>query len=70
MGERVLAVTSVDGVGAAFRGDGEWSRSGYVLDGGHRCRNHGLAQSNSEVAALRARLRRTRMRPARAVGKY
>jgi hypothetical protein len=52
MGERVLAVTAVDGVNVISGDTASWSQSGYVLDGGERFRITGWRKSNSEVAAF------------------
>jgi len=52
MGERVLAVTSVDGVNVVSGDTASWGQSGYVLDSGGRYRITGWRKSNSEVAAF------------------
>src|SRR5690348_11036028 len=52
MGERVLAVTSVDGVNVISGDTASWSQSGYVLNGGEHYRITGWRKSNSEVAAF------------------
>jgi len=52
MGERVLAVTSVDGVNVISGDTASWSQSGYVLDAGERFSITGWRKSNSEVAAF------------------
>jgi hypothetical protein len=52
MGERVLAVTSVDGVNVISGETASWGQSGYILDGGDRYRITGWRKSDSEVAAF------------------
>jgi len=52
MGERVLAVTSVDGVNVISGDTASWSQSGYVLDSGEHYRITGWRKSNSQVAAF------------------
>ena len=52
MGERVLAVTSVDGVNVISGDTASWSQSGYVLEGGEHYRITGWRKSSSEVAAF------------------
>ncbi|HEY6924071.1 MAG TPA: hypothetical protein VI653_11425 [Steroidobacteraceae bacterium] len=52
MGERLLVVTSVDGVNVISGDTASWSQSGYVLDGGEHYRITGWRKSNSEVAAF------------------
>lgn len=51
-GERLLAVTSVDGVNVISGDTASWSQSGYVLDGGEHYRITGWRKSSSEVAAF------------------
>jgi hypothetical protein len=52
MGERVLAVTSVDGVNVISGDTASWGQSGYVLASGEHYRITGWRKSNSEVAAF------------------
>jgi len=52
MGERVLAVTSVDGVNVISGETASWDQTGYVLDSGEHYRITGWRKSNSEVAAF------------------
>src|SRR5690348_14035490 len=52
MGERVLAVTSVDGVNVISGETASWGQTGYVLDSGEHYRITGWRKSNSEVAAF------------------
>ena len=52
MGERVLAVTSVDGVNVISGDTASWSQSGYVLDGGEHYKITGWRKTDSEVAAF------------------
>lgn len=52
IGERVLAVTSVDGVNVISGDTASWMQSGYVLNGGEHYRITGWRKSDSEVAAF------------------
>jgi len=52
MGERLLAVTSVDGVNVISGDTASWNQSGYVLDAGERFSITGWRKSSSEVAAF------------------
>jgi len=51
-GERILAVTAVDGVNVISGATAGWEQSGYVLDAGERYQITGWRKSNSEVAAF------------------
>jgi hypothetical protein len=52
LGERVLAVTSVDGVNVLSGADAAWDQGGYVFDGGARYQITGWRKSDSEIAAF------------------
>jgi hypothetical protein len=49
-GERVLAVTAVDGVNVISGETGAWGQSGYVFDPGERYEISGWRKSNTEIA--------------------
>jgi hypothetical protein len=49
-GERVLAVTSVDGINVLSGETGAWGQSGYVFNAGERYEIAGWRKSNSEIA--------------------
>jgi hypothetical protein len=49
-GERLLAVTSVDGVNVISGETGAWGQSGYVFSPGERYEIAGWRKSNSEIA--------------------
>src|SRR6201996_8455245 len=49
-GERLLAVTSVDGVNVISGETGAWGQSGYVFSPGERYEISGWRKSNSEIA--------------------
>jgi len=52
LGERVLAVTSVDGVNAVSGATAAWNQVGYVLNAGQRYQITGWRKSDAEVAAF------------------
>ena len=52
LGERVLAVTSVDGVNVISGQSASWTQSGYVLNPGEHYAITGWRKSDSEVAAF------------------
>ena len=52
MGERVMAVTSVDGVNVLNGATASWDQTGYVFGGYHNYQITGWRKSNSEVAAF------------------
>jgi hypothetical protein len=52
LGERILAVTSVDGVNVISGETASWNQTGYVLDSGEHSRITGWRKSDSEVAAF------------------
>jgi len=52
LGERVLAVTSVDGVNVLSGATAAFDQSGYVFDAGERYQITGWRKSDSEVAAF------------------
>jgi hypothetical protein len=52
IGERVLAVTSVDGVNVISGDTASWNQAGYVLNAGERYKITGWRKSDSEVAAF------------------
>jgi hypothetical protein len=49
-GERLLAVTAVDGVNVISGETGAWGQSGYVFDPGERYEISGWRKSNTEIA--------------------
>lgn len=49
-GERLLAVTAVDGVNVISGETGAWGQSGYVFDAGERYEISGWRKSNTEIA--------------------
>jgi hypothetical protein len=49
-GERLLAVTSVDGINVISGETGAWGQSGYVFDPGERYEISGWRKSNTEIA--------------------
>lgn len=51
-GERLLAVTAVDGVNVISGETGAWSQSGYVFSPGESYEITGWRKSNSEIAAF------------------
>jgi hypothetical protein len=51
-GERLLAVTTVDGVNVISGETGAWGQSGYVYDAGEAYRIDGWRKSNQEIAAF------------------
>jgi hypothetical protein len=51
-GERILAVTAVDGVNVISGETGAWSQSGYVFTPGERYEIAGWRKSNAEIAAF------------------
>ncbi len=51
-GERILAVTSVDGVNVISGATAGWEQSGYVLGAGESYQITGWRKSNAEVAAF------------------
>ncbi len=51
-GERILAVTAVDGVNVISGETGAWGQSGYVFGPGESYEIAGWRKSNSEVAAF------------------
>ncbi len=52
LGERVLAVTSVDGVNVLSGDTAAWDQTGYVFGSYHQYQITGWRKSNSEVAAF------------------
>jgi hypothetical protein len=52
LGERVLAVTSVDGVNVLSGADAAWDQGGYVFDGGASYQITGWRKSDAEIAAF------------------
>jgi hypothetical protein len=52
MSERILAVTSIDGVNVISGDTASWSQTGYVLDPWSSYRIDGWRKSNAEVAAF------------------
>lgn len=52
LGERLLAVTSVDGVNAVSGATAGWDQVGYVLGAGQRYQITGWRKSDAEVAAF------------------
>jgi len=52
LGERILAVTSVDGVNVLSGADAAWDQGGYVFDGGARYQITGWRKSDAEIAAF------------------
>jgi len=52
LGERVLAVTSVDGVNVVSGESASWDQTGYVLDPEETCHITGWRKSDTEVAAF------------------
>jgi len=52
LGERVLAVTSVDGVNVLSGDTATWDQTGYVFGSYHQYQITGWRKSNSEVAAF------------------
>src|SRR5690349_14876115 len=52
LGERVLAVTSVDGVNVISGATAGWDQTGYVFDPGQTYQITGWRKSDSEVAAF------------------
>jgi hypothetical protein len=51
-GERLLAVTAVDGINVISGETGAWSQSGYVFSPGERYEIAGWRKSNAEIAAF------------------
>ena len=51
-GERILAVTAVDGVNVISGETGAWGQSGYVFSPGERYEITGWRKSNAEIAAF------------------
>jgi hypothetical protein len=51
-GERLLAVTAVDGINVISGETGSWSQSGYVFSPGERYEIAGWRKSNAEIAAF------------------
>src|SRR6202522_59412 len=51
-GERILAVTAVDGINFISGETGAWSQSGYVFSRGERYEIAGWRKSNAEIAAF------------------
>jgi hypothetical protein len=51
-GERILAVTAVDGINVISGETGAWSQSGYVFSPGERYEIAGWRKSNAEIAAF------------------
>jgi hypothetical protein len=49
-GERLLAVTAVDGINVISGETGAWGQSGYVFDPGERYEISGWRKSNTEIA--------------------
>jgi hypothetical protein len=52
LGERILAVTSVDGVNVITGATAAWNQTGYVFDPGDRYQVTGWRKSDAEVAAF------------------
>jgi hypothetical protein len=52
-GERLLAVTSVDGVNVLSGATASWDQNGYVFDAGEHYQITGWRKSDAEVAAFR-----------------
>jgi hypothetical protein len=52
LGERVLAVTAVDGVNVISGDTASWDQTGYVFDPGENYQITGWRKSNAEVAAF------------------
>jgi hypothetical protein len=52
LGERILAVTSVDGVNVISGATAGWNQTGYVFDPGERYQITGWRKSDAEVAAF------------------
>src|SRR6202163_1977978 len=52
LGERVLAVTSVDGVNVVSGGTAGWGQTGYVFGAGEAYQITGWRKSDSDVAAF------------------
>ena len=52
LGERVLAVTSVDGINVLSGADAAWDQAGYVFDGGSSYEISGWRKSDSEIATF------------------
>jgi hypothetical protein len=52
LGERVLAVTSVDGVNVLSGETAAWDQAGYVFEPGERYQVNGWRKSDAEVAAF------------------
>ena len=51
-GERLLAVTAVDGINVITGETGAWSQGGYVFDAGESYEIAGWRKSNAEIAAF------------------
>jgi hypothetical protein len=51
-GERILAVTAVDGINVISGETGAWGQSGYVFSPGERYEIAGWRKSNAEIAAF------------------
>jgi hypothetical protein len=51
-GERILAVTAVDGINVISGETGAWGQSGYVFSPGERYEITGWRKSNAEIAAF------------------
>jgi hypothetical protein len=51
-GERILAVTAVDGINVISGDTGAWGQSGYVFSPGERYEIAGWRKSNAEIAAF------------------
>lgn len=51
-GERLLAVTAVDGINVVSGENGAWGQSGYVLSGGASYEIAGWRKSDAEIAAF------------------
>lgn len=51
-GERLLAVTAVDGINVVSGETGAWGQSGYVLSGGESYEIAGWRKSDAEIAAF------------------
>ena len=52
LGERVLAVTSVDGINVLSGSDAAWDQAGYVFGGGESYQISGWRKSSAEIAAF------------------
>jgi hypothetical protein len=52
LGERLLAVTSVDGVNVLSGETAAWNQTGYVIAGNERYQIAGWRKSNTDVAAF------------------